>query len=149
MPLARMISVHSARFKRKSEEFSQAAGAAEQLGRVNKELETVTADRDAKAARITELEGLVKENQSSLETLQEELAKAGVIKNTFDFSKTASREVPAQPAPHVPFVDPLLSYVQKSGDGSGRISLSNTQHHVLGAGGGPGDSSLQAMLRAA
>jgi len=158
MPLARMITVHSARFKRKSEEFSQSAGAAEQLGRVNKELEEIKADRDAKTARIGELEGLVNEHQGSLEALQEELAKHGHIKQQFDFSNSSSREakgagsstgaMSASAAAAQPFVDPLLSYVQKNGGGGGRIGLSATGHHVLGAGGA-GDSSLQAALRVA
>ena len=54
LPLARMISVHSAKFKREREEFSKTKDAAEELAKVNKELDEIKADRDAKASRITE-----------------------------------------------------------------------------------------------
>lgn len=158
MPLARLISCHSAKIKREREEFSQASGAAEALGKANKEIDDLKADRDAKATRITELEGLVAERTSAAERLQEELAKNGLVKEKFDFSNAASREAApvgestgasARATSAAPFVDPLLSFVQKTGaSASSRIGLSATNHHILGAGGS-GDSGIEAALRMA
>ena len=48
MPLARMISCHSAKIKREREEFSVASGAAEALGKANKEIDGLKADVEAK-----------------------------------------------------------------------------------------------------
>ena len=153
MPLARMISCHSAKFKREREQFSQNTTAAEALGKANAELDTLKADREAKATRITELEGLVAERTTAAEKLQDELSKAGLVQQKFDFSNASSREAapPATTAAaakteSAPFVDPLLSFVQKSGGGGGRIGLSASNHHILGAGG-MGDQGIEAALR--
>lgn len=154
VPLARMISCHSAKIKREREEFSQNTTAAEALGKANAELDTIKADRDAKATRISELEGLVAERTSAAEKLQEELSKAGLVQEKFDFSKASSREsAPPSTSPaaaksgsEAPFVDPLLAFVSKQGSGSSRIGLSASNHHILGAGGS-GDSSIEAALR--
>ena len=81
MPLARVLSCASAQFKRTREEASVLSGKAETLGSTLKELEEIKADRDAKAARITELENLCTERQSAAEKLQDELAKAGILKD--------------------------------------------------------------------
>lgn len=160
MPLARMISCHSAKIKRERQEFSAASGAAEALGKVNKELDELKADRDAKASRITELEGLVAERTGAAERLQEELAKAGLVKEKFDFSNASSREAAAAPSStgaaaaasakaSAPFVDPLLSFIQKSAPAvSGRIGQSATGHHLLGAGGA-GEVGIDAAIRMA
>jgi hypothetical protein len=160
LPLARMITVHSAKLKRVREEFSQTKDSAEMLGKANKELEEVRADRDSKATRISELEALCSEKQAAAEKLQEELARAGVIKEKFDFSKASSRVAGASDsasggaaaasvaAAPQPFVDPLFAYVAKAGQGAGRIAQSATQHHILGAGGA-GEASLQSALRMA
>lgn len=154
MPLARMISCHSAKIKREREEFSQHSAAAEALGKANKELDEVKADRDSKATRITELEGLVAERTGAAEKLQEELSKAGLVQQKFDFSNAASREAApsgsssasaAKAAPAAPFVDPLLAFVSK-GAGSGRIGQSASNHHILGAGGSS-DQGIEAALR--
>ena len=80
MPLARMITVHSAKFKREREEFSKTKDAATALAEASKELDEVKADRDSKAARIVELEGLAAERQTAAEKLTEELAKSGAMK---------------------------------------------------------------------
>jgi hypothetical protein len=160
MPLARMISCHSAKMKRERSEFSAASGATEALGKANKELDEIRADRDAKATRITELEGLVAERTGTAERLQEELAKAGLVKEKFDFSNASSREaapssgasslVAAAPAKATaPFVDPLFSFIQQSGAAvSGRIGQSNTGHHLLGANGS-GEMGLAAAIQMA
>ena len=154
MPLARIISCHSAKIKREREEFSANSTASEALGKANKEIDELKSDRDAKANRIAELEGLVAERTGAAEKLQEELSKAGLVQQKFDFSNAASREAAptgsssapaAKAAPAAPFVDPLLAFVSK-GNGSGRIGLSATSHHVLGAGGA-GDQGIEAQLR--
>jgi len=158
MPLARMISCHSAKIKREREEFSQASGAADQLGKANKEIDTLKADLEAKTARIGELEGLVNERTNAAEKLQEVVAKAGLVQEKFDFSNASSRETApagsssppaAKLAPAAPFVDPLLAFVSKgSSVTNSRIGLSATNHHILGAGGA-GDQGIEAALRMA
>jgi vacuolar-type H+-ATPase subunit I/STV1 len=160
MPFARMISVHSAKFKRERETFSQVSATAEELGKANKQIEELTADRDAKVSRIAELEGLCTERQEAAEKMQAELARAGMLKEKLDFSKATSREKsPPDPtqtsesarappaAPAAPAADPLLAFVQR-GSGTGRIGLSSTGHHLLGASAG-GDTSLATALRMA
>lgn len=149
LPLARMISVHSAKFKREREEFSKTRDAAEELAKANKELDEIKADRDTKAARISELENLAAERQTAAEKLTEELAKVGAVKEKYDFSKASSREsgsadgasaassAAATGAPSE-FVDPLLSFVQKAGTlgaGSGRIGQSYKDSGMGGDGG--------------
>lgn len=159
MPLARMISCHSAKMKRERMEFSAASGASEALGKANKELDEIRADRDAKSSRITELEGLVAERTGTAERLQEELAKAGLVKERFDFSNTSSREAGGgaggaatgaalkHAKAAVPFVDPLLSFIQNAGGAvSGRINQSATGHHLLGASG-VGEVGIEAAIR--
>tara|TARA_Y100000817_G_scaffold271347_1_gene229918 strand:+ start:13936 stop:14733 length:798 start_codon:yes stop_codon:yes gene_type:complete len=162
LPLARMISCHSAKFKRKVEEFAQTSDAADQLAKANKELDEVKADRDAKAARVTELEGLADERLKAAEELQQELAKHGGIEAKYDFSKLGSREVsnasaggadkkepPARSVPVTPAVDPLLAFVSKGGGGL-RMQSSGTAHHLLGnAAGASGDAEIAAAIRAA
>ncbi len=153
MPFARVISVHSAKFKREREQFSQVSATAEQLAAANKELDELRADRDAKSARISELEGLADERLKAAEEMQATLAKTGALTEKLDFSKASSRETspPAgsstaplaakAPAAVAATADPLLSFVQKSGLGSSKIGLSATSHHILGAAGA-GDSSI-------
>ena len=158
MPLARIISCHSAKIKREREEFSQATGAAEALGKANKEIDTLKDENLSQKTRITELEGLVAERTGAAEKLQEELSKAGLVQQKFDFSNASSREsaptgssspAVASKAPAAPMVDPLLAFVTRGGaSGSGRIGLSNTGHHILGAqGGSSGEPDLSAALR--
>ena len=148
LPLARMISVHSAKFKREREEFSKTKDAAEELAKANKELDEIKADRDAKAARISELENLAAERQTAAEKLTEELAKSGAMKEKYDFSKASSRESAsadgassgsaAATAAPTEFVDPLLSFIQKAGvagASSGRIGQSYKDSGMGGDGG--------------
>ena len=128
------------------------------LTAASKEIDEVKADRDAKAARIVELEGLAAERQTAAEKLTEELAKSGAMKEKYDFSKASSREsasteggssgsVAATAAPSEPFVDPLLSFVQKAGSGSGRIGQSSTGHGFLGNSGPSSDGGIAAAIR--
>jgi len=146
MPLARMISCHSERFKRTREEFAQVSAASEQLGKANKALEEMTADRDAKATRVEELTKLCDERQAACERLQDELAKSGVLKEKFDFSNASAREkAPAEAAaPAEPFQDPLLAYVQGAGSSGGRLCAAPNY-----LGGSSAESSLHAALRVA
>lgn len=156
-PLARMISCHSAKIKREREEFSQSSGASEKLGEANKKIDALTEELETAKKRNGELEGLVNERTAALETSQDALAKAGLVKEKHDFSLAASREsAPAtgttgamgSKAAAAPFVDPLFAYVSKGGSGSGRIGLSASNHHILGAGGA-GDQGIEAALRMA
>ena len=135
---------------------------AQVLAKANKELDEVKADRDAKAQRVSELEGLADERLKAAEELQQELAKHGGIKEKYDFSKLGSREVsnasaggadkkepPARSVPVTPAVDPLLAFVSKGGGGL-RMQSSGTAHHLLGnAAGASGDAEIAAAIRAA
>ena len=160
MPLARMISCHSAKIKREREEFSQGAATAEALGKANKELEEVKADRDQKASRIAELESLAAERLTASEKLQEELAKAGVLKDTFEFSKASARE--ASPAATTGAaelsmsaagkssitMDPLLAFVTSGNiTGSGRLMPTSSSNAVLGMANASDD--IAAAIRMA
>lgn len=159
MPLARTVSVFSAKLKRERENFSAQSATAEQLGAANKELDELRAERSAKEARISELESLCNERQLAAEKLTEQLAKAGVVCEKFDFSKASARETSppestgaavasaSAAAASAPAVDPLLAFVTRGGGGSGKIGLSSTSHHLLGAGSG--EPSLNAALRMA
>lgn len=160
MPLARVMSCASAQFKRTREEASVASEKAGTLGTTMKELEDTKADNSAKSHRIAELESHCNELQSANGALQEELAKAGIIKDKFDFSKLSSREAnakeeaAAQPASSsaeskltavtsnasrgADVQDELMSFVRgsASGRGSGKIGQSGTGHSYLGATSG-------------
>ena len=171
MPLARVMSCASALYKRTREEASVLSEKANTLGATMKELEDVKAADAAKAQRITELEALCSDRQTANEALQEELAKAGVIKDKFDFSKISSREVAADKSAVVdkpvsvigdssltaitsnasrgngkaPIVeDELMSFVRgnASGLGSNKINQSSTGHSYLGATQGTLESEI-------
>lgn len=159
MPLARMVSCASAQFKRSREEYSVASEKAGTLSATMKELEELKADNANKTQRIAELEGLCNERQSAAEKLQEELAKAGVIKDKFDFSKLSSREAAPKEGSEAKtetaatsnltavtsnasrgvsggaFEDELLGFIRGSASdtGSHRIKQSSTGHSYLGA----------------
>ena len=157
-PLARMISCHSAKIKREREEFAAKNGAVEELGKANKEIDTLKEENTTQKARITELEGLTGELRSTSELLQDKLSKAGLVEQKFDFSNASSRESAPQgttspavaaKAPAGASIDPLFAFVSRGGGGgSGRIGLSATGHHILGAAGGAsGEADITAALR--
>jgi len=169
-PLARMVSCASAKLKRVREEASVGSKASETLGATMKELEQSKAADTAKAARISELEELVREQQSNAKALQDELAKAGLMADRFDFSKASSREKEVsapEPAkietPALTAVtsnasrasgnpiqaDDLFSHIMNSGNfGSGRVQQSGSGHALLGAASGAsGEADLMAALR--
>ena len=165
MPLARMISVHSAKFKREREEFSKTKDAAEELAKANKELDEIKADRDSKASRISELETLADERLNATEKLQEELAKAGLMQKSYEFSNLSSRESGAADAGSTEAgsvsgaastassskaaanpLDSLMSFVGAGGSrGSRTMMPSATGHSFLGNAGG--DGGIAAALR--
>lgn len=168
MPLARVLSCASNAFKRSREEASVLSGKANTLGSTLKELEEIKADRDAKAARIAELESLCTERQTAAEKLQDELAKAGVLKDRFDFSKLSSREAKAEPepaagssslqavtsnasrkAPMKAVEDELMSFVSRtsSGTAAGRVNQSATGHAFLGATAGGMEAEIASAVR--
>lgn len=164
MPLARIISCASAQYKRTREEASVASERNASLGSTMKELEEVKSDRDAKMLRITELEKLCSDRQDSMEQLQEALAKAGVIKDKFDFSKLSSREVNGTDAEASKQAetkiekttslasrvveDELMSFVSGlSTMGSNRINQSSTGHAHLGKTAGSVESEIAAAVR--
>ena len=165
MPLARIISCASSQYKRTREEASVASERAGSLGATMKELEEIKSDRDSKMLRISELEKLCSDRQDSMEQLQEALAKAGVIKDKFDFSKLSSREVNATDA-EVPKAseatiekttslasrvveDELMSFVTglASTGGSHRINQSTTAHAHVGQTAGSVESEIAAAVR--
>lgn len=167
MPLARVISCASAQYKRTREEASVMSERVGSYGETCKELETIKADRDLKAQRISELETLCNDRQGAMEKLQEELAKVGVLKDKFDFSKLSSREAKPDAASDQKvnvkesgveqvtsnasrgFEDELMSFVNghsKNTSGSHRISQSSTSHAHLGASAGSMESEIAAAI---
>lgn len=173
MPLARVMSCASAQFKRTREEASVASEKAGTLGATMKELEDIKADNGAKTQRIVELEQLCNDRQEAAEKLQEELAKAGVLKDKFDFSKLSSREAVKKDAPvaeeaatggdsglmavtsnasrgpGVAMEDELMSFVRgsASGVGSSKLFQSATGHSHLGASSGTLEGEIASAMR--
>tara|TARA_B100001173_G_scaffold301804_1_gene302792 strand:+ start:3961 stop:4821 length:861 start_codon:yes stop_codon:yes gene_type:complete len=96
--LTRTIACASALYEKTREEASQLKEKAGSLGDTMKKVEELEAEVTNKKQRITELEGLCNERQASNEEMQAALAKAGIIKDKMDFSKTASREAAAATA---------------------------------------------------
>ena len=172
MPLARVMSCASAQMKRTREEASQASEKANTLGSTLKELEDAKADNSTKAQRIAELEALCNDRQTANEALQEELAKAGVIKDKFDFSKLSSREaVTKNESPDVNTAtgdsnltavtsnasrgsssgrmeDELMSFVYGAAKttGSSKINQSATGHSYLGATQGTLEGEIASAM---
>ena len=167
MPLARVLSCASAQYKRTRDEASVLSDKAGSLGATMKELEEVKADRDSKLQRITELETLCNDRQAAAEKLQDELARAGVLKDKFDFSKLSSREAGVvytedkkQEATGLAATtsnasrgamameDELMSFVRghASGGGSHRINQSGTGHSTLGAISGTLESDIASAF---
>lgn len=173
-PLARLISCASAKLKRSRDEASVHSESAGALRDALKELDETKSDRDNLRQRNGELEVLASERQAGLEKLQQELAKAGLMNDRFDFSKLTSREkssasdTEVTPTGSEPVgittetsnasrnqgnqgssssTDRLLSEISRRGANSLRVHSSGTSHHLLGSSSGDGD--LMAMLRAA
>lgn len=171
LPLARILSCASAQYKRTREEASVQSERAGTLSATMKELEELKASDSAKAQRISELEQLCTDRQQAAEKLQDELAKAGVLKDRFDFSKLSSREKAAEdPSPHESaptggnkaltgervnasrrVEDELMSFISSkaNGIGSHRIGQSGTGHAHLGATAGSMDAEIHDAIRMA
>lgn len=170
MPLARVLSCASAQFKRTREEASVLTERAGTLGDTMKELEAAKADNSAKTRRIAELEGLCNDRQLAAEKLQDEMAKAGILKDKFDFSKLSSREAKAEgeaatdatpPAADSSSLttttsnasrgvqDELMTFVSNmsKGGGSHLIGQSSTGHAHLGATTGSIDGEIASAIR--
>ena len=154
--IGRLISCASANLKRTREEASQLTEKSSALAEAYKKIETLEAERDAKALRNTELEGLLNERTEAATKLQEELAKHGAIKEKFDFSNPSAREAGSSsehasmasssrsaPAPNMD--DALFQFVSAGGRGGLRIGQSGTNHHLFGSTNGEGD--IAAALR--
>lgn len=162
-PLARLVSCASAKFKRIREEASVNSSASATLGQTMRDLETVTGERDALKQRLDEVSALAEERQAGLEKLQQELSRAGLMADKFDFSKLTSREKNANVTendkasdskPDIKVetnnaskTDTLLSEIFKSGTGNLRSYASGTNHSLLGSNTGSVD--LAAAIRAA
>lgn len=174
MPLARVMSCASAQFKRTREEASVASEKAGTLGATMKELEDLKAADSAKAQRLSELETHCNELQTANGTLQEELAKVGIIKDKYDFSKLSSREASAVKNDAMPDAaaaatdghanltnttskasrgmhsmdDELMSFVRGSakGMGSSKIVQSATGHSYLGATQGTLEGEIASAM---
>lgn len=173
MPLARVISCASAQFKRTRDEASVASEKAGTLGATMKELEELKVIQASKSQRVAELEAHCNELQTANGALQEELAKAGVIKDKFDFSKLSSREAPKNDGSskegtaatgggadivavtsnasrgRIRVDDELMSFVRGSASGSGSSKLfqSATGHSHLGSLGGTLEGEIASAMR--
>lgn len=159
--IGRLISCASANLKRHREEASTLQEKSTALADANRKIQDIEAERDAKANRVAELEGLVSERTAALEKLQKALADQGALTETFNFSNPSAREAGASssgagsssdaaapaasssaPAPNMD--DALFAFVSKGGRGSLRIGQSGTSHHILGSSG---ENSLASALR--
>ena len=146
LSIGRLISCASANLKRTREEASQLTEKSTALAEAYKKIEALEAERDAKAGRVTELEGLLVERTDAAQKFQDELAKHGAIKEKFDFSNPAAREAGASsgagssaehaassrsaPAPNMD--DALFAFVSAGGRGGLRIGQSGTNHSLFG-----------------
>jgi uncharacterized membrane-anchored protein YhcB (DUF1043 family) len=146
MPFAKIITAHSANLKRVREEFAVAKGSADELSRVNKELDTVKEELNGKIARVAELENLCKEYQDGLEKTTLALTKAGLVQSReeHNFSLAKSREEASgssdaapQAMPAGSAIDPLAEFVSKHSAGGNR--------RIFGVGA---ESSFEGALSA-
>ena len=149
LSIGRLISCASANLKRTREEASQLGEKSSALADAYKKIEALEAERDAKAVRNSELEGLLNERTDAAQKLQDELAKAGAIKEKFDFSNPSAREAgsssaagssaehaaSSRSAPVPNMDDALFAFVSSGGRGGLRIGQSGTSHSIFGNNG--------------
>ena len=169
LSIGRLVSCFSGTLKREREEFSKTKDASNLLADANKRLEEITADRDGKLQRLTELEGLVEERTKAAQAFQDELAKAGHISEKIDFSNKSSREnagsssgaKTTEPASlsvtsttinaSMGSIDPnraLFDFMQGGPKNGGlKIGQSGTGHHFLGATGSSDGGAIAAAMR--
>jgi len=141
LSIGRLVSCASAKYKRTREEASAMGEKSNALAAAYKELEEVKSDRDSKATRIGELEGLVDERTGAAQQLQDELAKAGLIKDKIDFSNQSAREnvgsTSSAARPSLNVEDALLGFINSGPSAGGlRVTQSSTGHSYLGSTGG-------------
>ena len=141
LSIGRLVSCASAKFKRTREEASQLGEKSMLLAQAHKELEDVKADRDGKASRISELEGLVDERTSAAKAFEAELAKNGMLKEKIDFSQRSAREntgvssegASSSGAMRHNVEDALMAFMSAGPSNGGlKIGQSGTGHHLLG-----------------
>lgn len=163
LSMSRFLHCASATLKRTRDEASALGEKNTALAAAFKELETTKSDLAAKATRIVELEGLVNERTEAATKLQDELARAGVLREKIDFSSKAAREnveptketekltTIVSNASAMPQIgDALLGFLSGGTNGNGRIMQSQTSHHLLGNsgnGGSAGDIYAAALAR--
>ena len=150
LSIGRLISCASAKFKRTREEASQLGEKSSALAQAYKELEELKADRDNKASRIGELEGLVDQRTAAAKAFEDELAKNGMLKEKIDFSQKSARENVGAPssskAPAVNMDDALLGFINSGSNSCGlRIGQSGSNHAFLGSNGADKYSAALAM----
>jgi hypothetical protein len=99
--LAACSYIASKGIKRLRDEASRGATAQETLASTLKENESLRSEKEKLQRDFNDQVSLSEERQRNLEALQEELTRAGLFNQKFDFSKLTSREAAAPPAePH-------------------------------------------------
>jgi len=149
LSIGRLVSCASAKFKRTREEATANGEKSTLLASTMKELEEVKADRDAKAGRIGELEGLVDERTNAAKAFEAELAKNGMLKEKIDFSQKSARENTggsSSKAPVPNMDDALFGFINAGPSNGGlRIGQSATGHSYLGTNGS--DDAVASAIR--
>ena len=164
--LAAASYVASKGIKRLREEASKLPSLQDSLASTMKENEELRAKSEKLQKDCDSALALAGERQAGLTVLQEQLTKAGLMAEKFDFSKLTSRE--AVPEPHAaappaleavtanaskaavranPLENDLLEGLLSKSSGGLRVGASGTQHAFLGAANGEGN--LLASLHAA
>lgn len=164
--LAAASYVASKGIKRLRDQASKLPSMQESLSSSMKENEELKASVEKLQKTQDSALELAAERQRGLAVLQEQLSKAGMIADKFDFSKLTSREV--VPEPHAaappaleavtanaskvslranPLENDLLEGMLSKSSGGLRVGASGTQHAFLGAANGEGN--LLASLHAA
>jgi hypothetical protein len=166
LSIGRLISCASANYKRTREEASQMSEKSAVLAATAKERDEAVADRDSKASRIAELEGLLEERTEFGKKMQDELARHGLVQEKMDFSKRSAREnvadvtaavtavtsnASAGKAPlrgSVPNMDDALLGFLSAGpaNGGARITPSSTGHSILGQSNQSADVGIAAAI---
>jgi len=164
LSIGRLVHCFSGTLKREREEFSKTKDAANLLAEANKKLDEVTADRDGKLQRVTELEGLVEERTKAAQAFQDELAKSGMIKDKIDFSNKAARENTGEQSTvsvtatqvtasmgNMGSIDPhaaLYDFMRGGPNNGGlKIGQSGTGHPYLGSTSQAEGSAIAAAMR--
>lgn len=164
--LAAASYVASKGIKRLRDQASKLPSLQESLASTMKENEELRSSNAKLQKDNDSALALAGERQQGLAVLQEQLSKAGLMADKFDFSKLTSREV--VPEPHAaappaleavtanaskaavranPLENDLLEGLLSKSSGGLRVGASGTQHAFLGSTSG--DGNLMASLHAA